>query len=342
MNAAAQAPLRVIVALTGAADEATQYDALLGAAQVLGAQAQPHAAPQIEVLRLLGGGAVPVPALQSVSTWWDVVHSALTPEASGAVCAALVQQTLHRMEIEEGSRAIVLLPSGPAGVEIAALLACHFGGSTLGRCQTLVVQDDAVLADKPAFGGRAITQIRASRWPCFAALRPGQKNGAMPPLPAPGTLRRMESDCPLPVAWPTENLASADAQRALVGARMVVSGGRGMRSPEGFALLEALAQQLDAALAGSLPAVDAGWVPVARQVGQSGKFVAPRSYLAVGISGTPQHLAGVSTETSIIAVNSDPLAPIFQVAQIGVVADWQELLPRLLEQLPARPGEARS
>jgi electron transfer flavoprotein alpha subunit len=79
--------------------------------------------------------------------------------------------------------------------------------------------------------------------------------------------------------------------------------------------------------------VDAGWVPVARQVGQSGKFVAPRVYLAVGISGTLQHLAGVSPTTAIVAVNNDPEAPIFQVAQVGVVADWQTLLPALLTAL---------
>lgn len=331
--------LRIILALTGAADEASQYDALIGAAQALGSQAQPHAAPQIEVLRLLPGGAAPAPesALQAVSMWCDITHDALTPDAPAPVNAALLQQALRQTEIEEGSRAIVLLPPGPVGVEIAALLAGHFSGSTLGRCQTLAVQDDAVLAEKPAFGGRAVVRMRAGRWPCFAALRPGQTNAPLP-LPAPGALRRIASDDTLPPAWPTQALASGDAQRALIGARIVVSGGRGMRSPEGFTLLEALAQRLDAALGGSLPAVDAGWVPVARQVGQSGKFVAPRSYIAVGISGTPQHLAGVSTETSIIAVNNDPQAPIFQVAEVGVVADWQELLPRLLERLPASRG----
>ncbi|MDO8280363.1 MAG: electron transfer flavoprotein subunit alpha/FixB family protein [Burkholderiaceae bacterium] len=340
MSAPACLPVRIVVVLTGTLDDAAQYDALIGAAQTLSAQAQPDTVPKVEVLRLLAGGPATAPALHAASVWWEATHGGLTPDASAPACAAVIQQALHQMEIEAGSRAIVLLPAGPAGVEIAALLADHFGGSTLGRCQALAIRDDTVRADKPAFGGRAVAQMRANRWPCFAALRPGQKSSAMP-LSVPGALRRIDSDCALPQAWPTETLASADAQRALVGARMVVSGGRGMRSPEGFALLEALARRLDAALAGSLPAVDAGWVPVARQVGQSGKFVAPRSYIAVGISGTPQHLAGVSTETSIIAVNSDPLAPIFQVAEIGVIADWQELLPRLLERLQARQGETR-
>ena len=86
---------------------------------------------------------------------------------------------------------------------------------------------------------------------------------------------------------------------------------------------------------GSLPAVDAGWVPVARQIGQSGKYIAPEVYVAVGISGTPQHLAGVGLETRILAINRDAEADIFRVAEIGVVADWQEVLPRLIEALRA-------
>jgi electron transfer flavoprotein alpha subunit len=90
-----------------------------------------------------------------------------------------------------------------------------------------------------------------------------------------------------------------------------------------------------AALGGSLPAVDAGWVPVARQVGQSGRFVSPRLYFAVGISGTPQHLAGVAGTTRIVALNQDPDAPIFNLADVGVVADWRELLPLLAERLDA-------
>ena len=108
-----------------------------------------------------------------------------------------------------------------------------------------------------------------------------------------------------------------------------------MQGDEGFALLAQLAQRLGASLGGSLPTVDAGWVPVARQIGQSGKFVNPRAYFTVGISGTPQHLAGVSTDTRIIAVNKDPEAPIFARAEVGVVAQWQDLLPELLKELAA-------
>ncbi len=113
--------------------------------------------------------------------------------------------------------------------------------------------------------------------------------------------------------------------------RIVVSGGRGVNE-QGFALLEDLAVKVDGTLGASLPAVDAGMAPVGRQVGVSGKFVSPKVYLAVGISGTAQHLAGISTDTCIVAINKDPDADIFKVANMGVVAEWEALLPALLQQ----------
>jgi len=117
-----------------------------------------------------------------------------------------------------------------------------------------------------------------------------------------------------------------------------VSGGRGMQGTEGFALLAQLAARFDAALGGSLPAVDAGWVPVTHQVGQSGKFVSPSVYVAVGISGTPQHLAGVSATTRIVAINNDADADIFRVADVGIVADWDTFIPALIARVDACRG----
>ena len=121
-------------------------------------------------------------------------------------------------------------------------------------------------------------------------------------------------------------------ETALEGARLVVSGGRGLDA-EDFRTLRALADRLGGALGGSLPAVDLGLVPVSRQVGQSGKFVTPAIYLAVGLSGTPQHLAGIGPATRIIAINKDQSAPIFRFAEAGAVADAKILLPRLLAAL---------
>ena len=136
----------------------------------------------------------------------------------------------------------------------------------------------------------------------------------------------------MPKALTLDKRESGQRLPPLEGAKLVVSGGRGVNE-QGFALLEELALRLGGTLGGSLPAVDAGMVPVLRQVGVSGKFVSPQIYLAVGISGTLQHLAGVSLESCIVAVNQDPEADIFKVASLGIVAPWETLLPALLDDL---------
>jgi electron transfer flavoprotein alpha subunit len=130
----------------------------------------------------------------------------------------------------------------------------------------------------------------------------------------------------------------ADQGIALENARIVIGGGRGL-DEAGFAQLERIANALGGAVAASLPAVDLGFAPVSRQVGQSGKFVTPQIYVAVGMSGTPQHLAGIGSATRIITVNTDADAPIFRVAETGVVADARILLPLLSAALESMNGE---
>ncbi|MEJ6654399.1 MAG: electron transfer flavoprotein subunit alpha/FixB family protein, partial [Pseudomonas sp.] len=184
-------------------------------------------------------------------------------------------------------------------------------------------------AERSVWGGRQALSLRLTQPLGVACLRLGK-----PQIGAGGSqvsVLKLQQALPAPML--VEQNQSEQALAPVQGARLVISGGRGVNE-QGFALLEELAQSLDAALGGSLPAVDAGLVPVARQVGISGNFVSADVYLAVGISGTPQHLAGISSETCIIAVNKDPAADIFKVANVGVVAEWEQLLPALLEQLP--------
>lgn len=227
---------------------------------------------------------------------------------------------------------LLLLPAGTTGEEIAARLASRLDAAPLGRCTSIAVDGATVSARRAVYGGKAEVVLTSTAPRCLVAMR----RPASHPVPALQCIaRRIASDVALPrEATLTQVVpAGVDRQRRVDQARIVVSGGRGMGGPDGFALLRDLATLLGAATGASLPAVDAGWASVSQQVGQSGAFVAPELYLAVGMSGTPQHLAGIALHSRIIAINSDPEAEIFRVAELGIAAPWQEVLPRLIERM---------
>jgi electron transfer flavoprotein alpha subunit len=228
---------------------------------------------------------------------------------------------------------VFLVPAGQTGEELAARLAARLGGVALGRCQSVALAGDEVVAQRASHGGRAALTLRASRFPCCLAIRCPDELEARAQPPEPVVDRLL--DVALPSAGDVRQIVVEAGEVGLDGARIIVSGGRGMEGEAGFAQLRELAMLLGGALGGSLPTIDAGWVPVARQIGQSGHYVSPELYMAVAISGTPQHMAGIAVRSAIIAINRDPDAEIFRHASIGVVADWKELLPVLLAKLQA-------
>ncbi len=247
--------------------------------------------------------------------------------ADGENLPALASAIAKSLPDEAGQR-VLLVPPGAEGEELAAHLAAQLNVALLGRCTQLSRDGDGWLAERSVWGGRQTLSLRLDGALGVACLRLGKAQpGSSEVVPEVVLL-----DGTLPAPLVLEQTRSEQRLAPVQGARLVVSGGRGVNE-QGFALLEEIAARLDGALGGSLPAVDAGMVPVARQVGISGHFVSADTYLAVGISGTPQHLAGISTETCILAVNKDPAADIFKVANVGVVAEWEQLLPALLEQL---------
>lgn len=284
---------------------------------LVGAEPDPHAAAQA--------------ARAGARQVYHAVHAQLAACEEPAVLAVAASEALQAIPVFATGVSLVLLPPGPEGEALGALLAHALNGLALGRCSRLRRQGSVLLAERSCWGGRMQMTLKADQGPAFACLRAGRPQLCEPVSSAVYTLTLHGS---LPQALALERHATGQHLPPLEGARLIVSGGRGVNET-GFSFLEALAVSWGGTLGGSLPAVDAGMVPVLRQVGVSGKYVSPDIYLAVGISGTAQHLAGVSPQTRIVAINKDADADIFKVATLGVLGEWEQLLPALLEQTRA-------
>ena len=234
------------------------------------------------------------------------------------------------------SPAAVLVPSNAEGKEVGARLAVKTGSGLL--TDAVGVNAD-LTAEQPVFGGSVTVQSRVATGTPVIAVRP---NSTTPTeAPGAGTVEQIEvsaSDADR-AARVVESVVEDKGGRPDLGdASVVVSGGRGVGSPENFAIIEQLADALGAAVGASRAATDAGWYPHQHQVGQTGRTVSPQLYVAVGISGAIQHRAGMQTSKTIVAINKDPEAPIFELADFGVVGDLNSVAPQLTEEIHKRKG----
>jgi len=231
--------------------------------------------------------------------------------------------------------AAVLLAHTTLGKDLGPRLAALLDAPMASDCIAIRSEGGAIIARRPVYAGKALVHVAGAGGMLVASLRPNAL--AARKAPAAGTL---ESAAVTPAKTGLgdvlkEVLASAQKKIELTEAGVIVSGGRGLKGPENFAMIEELAAALGAAVGASRAVVDAGWRPHAEQVGQTGKTVAPQLYIAVGISGAIQHLAGMRTSKYIVAINKDPEAPIFKVADYGIVGDAFEVVPRLTAAVKA-------
>ena len=229
---------------------------------------------------------------------------------------------------------LVLLAHGVVGAELAPRLAFRLDGAAATGCVDIDISADAVRCTRPCYGGVAREVDRFEAAPVVATLRPGVFEPAPQQSARSGEIVVLQPQ--EPVAPRTRLIAreieSTDGPR-LDDARTIVAGGRGLLGPEGFGILGALARELDGAVGASRVPCDLGWCPHSWQIGLTGKTVTPELYIAVGISGAGHHMAGCGNARTIVAINTDAEAAIFQDARFGVLGDYREVVPALAAEL---------
>ena len=261
----------------------------------------------------------------------DIVYTVVDGPAADGEFDALVDAA-QAATAQSGARYVIGAKT-LTGRDVMPRLAFRLGTALASDCSSLALDESGrLVATRPVYGGNAEASVACLGSVAVASLRPKSVDALEPDTSRTGEV--------LPLAFEAnvrtrvlERVEEAGEGVRLENARVVVSGGRGLGGPEPFDSLRELADMLGGAVGASRAACDAGWVPSGYQVGLTGKTVTPDLYIAVGISGASQHMAGCSNSRTLVAVNKDAGANIFKEARFGVAGDWQKVLPAFMEQL---------
>jgi electron transfer flavoprotein alpha subunit len=312
------------------------------------------------------GAALRKPALEGLgaavalaASLGGEVHGVVTGDAAGGVAQSARTCGAKTIHVVEGASLATTLPSAHAravasvateigathlvfpatvrGRDLLALVAGRIGAGAAADATSIDVVGGEVHVTRPVYAGKAVQVVAVKRTPFCIGTRPNAFAPAAPGAAAEIVPHAAPAAAPSdPVLRETKKPEKRSVD--LTEAAVIVSGGRGLKGPEHFHLVEELAQALGGVVGASRAVVDAGWRPHGEQVGQTGKTVSPKLYVAVGISGAIQHLAGMSSSKCIVAINKDPEAPIFKLADYGIVGDAFEIVPALVAALKtARP-----
>ncbi|HET7701998.1 MAG TPA: electron transfer flavoprotein subunit alpha/FixB family protein [Candidatus Limnocylindrales bacterium] len=280
--------------------------------------------------------ADPAAAASELARFLPRVLAVSEPAAADHAAGAIVGQRLAAL-IERDQPAWLLTGAGPDGRDVAGVVSALSGWGVLVNAVG-VAWDQGPVVTMSVFGGKLTTTSRFATEHGIVTVRPNAIEAA--PAVQAGSVEptTVDGELTLPKVRVVDRVAEAGAAAPIEEARIIVAGGRGVGGPDGFKVVEELAEALGGAVGATRAAVDAGWIPYAQQIGQTGKIVKPALYLALGISGAIQHKVGMQTAETIVAVNRDPDSPIAEFADVVVIGDLFEVAPALLAALRTRAG----
>jgi electron transfer flavoprotein alpha subunit len=284
--------------------------------------------------------ADPASAAAELATYLPIVWTLTDPAAADHAWSAVAAGHIAALVASDVPDAI-FVGAGADGRDLAGAVSALTGLGVLVNATAVEWTDTGPSVEMSVFGGKLITTSGFTAGRGIVTVRPNVTTAA--PAEKPGRVEAREVAAgtpaePLPAVRVVDRISEAGAQAPIEEARIIVAGGRGVGGPDGFGIVEQLAETLGGAVGATRAAVDSGWIPYSQQIGQTGKIVKPELYLALGISGAIQHKVGMRTSGAIVAVNRDSDAPIAEFADLFVVGDLFEVGAALLERLRARSG----